>query len=113
MELLIVIAIIVVLVAIAIPVFNAQLEKAREATDMANIRAAYAEVSVDLISNDASTATKDVAATQTKDAWQTKDDAETVKIGGQDVAASTTGWTVAVNDTSDAVTITANTAAGN
>ncbi len=113
MELLIVIAIIVVLVAIAIPVFNAQLEKAREATDMANIRAAYAEVSVDLISNDASTATKDVAATQTKDAWQTKGDAETVKIGGQDVAASTTGWTVAVNDTSDAVTITANTAAGN
>ena len=43
-ELLIVVAIIAVLVAIAIPIFNTQLEKAREAVDAANIRAAYAEV---------------------------------------------------------------------
>ena len=43
-ELLIVVAIIAVLVAISIPIFSAQLEKAREATDMANIRSAYAEV---------------------------------------------------------------------
>ena len=42
-ELLIVVAIIAVLVAIAIPVFTGQLEKAREATDAANIRNAYAE----------------------------------------------------------------------
>ena len=42
-ELLIVVAIIAVLVAIAIPVFTAQLEKAREATDQANLRSAYAE----------------------------------------------------------------------
>ena len=41
-ELLIVVAIIAVLVAIAIPIFTTQLEKAREATDMANIRSAYA-----------------------------------------------------------------------
>ena len=41
-ELLIVVAIIAVLVAIAIPVFTTQLEKSRETTDMANIRAAYA-----------------------------------------------------------------------
>jgi prepilin-type N-terminal cleavage/methylation domain-containing protein len=46
MEVLIVVAIIAVLVAIAIPVMNTQLEKAREATDAANIRSAYAEVSV-------------------------------------------------------------------
>lgn len=45
-ELLIVVAIIAVLVAIAIPVFTSQLEKSREATDMANLRAAYAEASV-------------------------------------------------------------------
>ena len=38
-ELLIVVAIIAVLVAIAIPVFNSQMEKAREATDLANCRA--------------------------------------------------------------------------
>lgn len=43
-ELLIVVAIIAVLVAIAIPIFTSQLEKAREAVDAANIRAAYAEV---------------------------------------------------------------------
>lgn len=43
-ELLIVVAIIAVLVAIAIPVFRDQLEKSREATDAANIRTAYAEV---------------------------------------------------------------------
>ena len=43
-ELLIVIAIIAVLVAVAIPVFGSQLEKSREAADLANVRAAYAEV---------------------------------------------------------------------
>ena len=43
-ELLIVVAIIAVLVAISIPIFSSQLEKAREAVDAANIRAAYAEV---------------------------------------------------------------------
>ncbi len=42
-ELLIVVAIIAVLVAIAIPVFTAQLEKSKEATDAANLRSAYAE----------------------------------------------------------------------
>lgn len=42
-ELLIVVAIIAVLVAIAIPVFNTQLERSREATDVANIRSAYAD----------------------------------------------------------------------
>lgn len=42
-ELLIVVAIIAVLVAIAIPVFTSQLEKSRDATSMSNIRSAYAE----------------------------------------------------------------------
>ncbi|MCI2000460.1 MAG: prepilin-type N-terminal cleavage/methylation domain-containing protein [Clostridia bacterium] len=41
-ELLIVVAIIAVLVAISIPVFTSKLEKAREATDVANMRAAKA-----------------------------------------------------------------------
>lgn len=41
-ELLIVVAIIAVLVAVSIPIFTRQLEKAREATDMANMRAAKA-----------------------------------------------------------------------
>ena len=42
-ELLIVVAIIAVLVAIAIPTFSGALDKANKATDDANIRAAYAE----------------------------------------------------------------------
>ena len=44
-ELLVVVAIIGVLVAISIPIFTGQLEKAREATDQANIRSAYAVAS--------------------------------------------------------------------
>jgi len=45
-ELLIVVAIIAVLVAIAIPIFTKQLEKSRENTDLANLRAAYAAATV-------------------------------------------------------------------
>ncbi len=57
-ELLIVVAIIAVLVAIAIPVFTTQLERSKEATDLANIRAAYAEAMTDyLATNSAATAT--------------------------------------------------------
>jgi len=41
-ELLIVVAIIAVLTAVAIPIFTAQLEKSREETDIANMRAAKA-----------------------------------------------------------------------
>lgn len=43
-ELMIVVTIIGVLVAVTIPVFSQQLEKSREATDLANVRAKYAEV---------------------------------------------------------------------
>ena len=42
-ELLIVVAIIAVLVAVSIPIFTAQLEKSRESTDLANLRAAKSE----------------------------------------------------------------------
>ena len=49
-ELLIVVAIIAVVVAIAIPVFTTQLEKSREATDVANVRSAYAEVVAEALS---------------------------------------------------------------
>lgn len=42
MEMLIVVAIIAVLIAIAIPTFSSQLKKANIATDQANVRSAYA-----------------------------------------------------------------------
>lgn len=51
MEMLIVVAIIAVLVAIAIPVFNGALTKSKEAADVANIRAAYAEWQVAILTD--------------------------------------------------------------
>lgn len=51
-ELLIVVAIIAVLVSISIPIFTSQLEKSREATDLANVRSAYAEMMADAITGD-------------------------------------------------------------
>ena len=50
-ELLIVVAIIAVLVAISIPIFSSQLEKSREAVDLANIRAAYAECQTEVLTS--------------------------------------------------------------
>lgn len=48
-ELLVVVAIIGVLVAVSIPIFSSQLERSREATDAANIRAQYAQVMTEAI----------------------------------------------------------------
>ena len=50
-ELLIVVAIIAVLVAVAIPVFTTQLKKAELATDLANARGKYAEVVAEKMAN--------------------------------------------------------------
>ena len=50
-ELLVVVAIIGVLVAVSIPIFTAQLEKAKLATNQANARAAKAAVVAEMISS--------------------------------------------------------------
>ena len=50
-ELLIVVAIIAVLVAIAIPVFTSQLNKSQLATDTANVRSAYADACATALAN--------------------------------------------------------------
>lgn len=78
MELLVVIAIIAVLVAIAIPMLASQLEKSREATDLANVRSAYAQVSAEAMLGD-TTATVTVDLKQKKADWQSVDP---VNIGG-------------------------------
>ena len=70
-ELLIVVAIIAVLVAIAIPVFTTQLEKSREATDIANVRSAYATIMSSYLTEGDSTSSMTVAARQTISGWQT------------------------------------------
>lgn len=71
-ELLVVVAIIAVLVAVAIPIFTSQLEKSREAVDAANIRAAYAEVLSNKVSGetDEKLISKTVKLTQEKAEWQ-------------------------------------------
>ena len=78
MEMLIVIAIIAVLIAVAIPVFASQLEKTREATDLANVRSAYAQVSTEALLGD-SEATVTVNLKQKQADWQSVDP---VNIGG-------------------------------
>ena len=126
-ELLIVVAIIAVLVAISIPIFTSQLEKSREATDAANIRAAYAEVMSDAVMGEAVTEettgnvkilassgtegefvyTAEIKLEQKQDGWQ-KTDIKT--IGGVDVSGLGVGngKTVVVKyeQKTDACTIT-------
>lgn len=123
-ELLIVVAIIAVLVAIAIPVFTNQLEKSREATDMANLRSAYAECSTALLTGsddgingvtyaDATgttpaQATKDVTLKQQQADWQTP----TIDIAGvTDKTKVPSSGTVTVTAKADG-TVTFTAAAG-
>ena len=74
-ELLIVVAIIAVLVAISIPIFTAQLEKAREATDAANLRSAYAEAMAAALTEETPTIpTATVDQKQTVANWATDPD---------------------------------------
>lgn len=122
MEMLIVVAIIAVLVAIAIPTFTNQLEKAREATDLANLRGAYAQVmaaaltnaesdtNINLVRDGADGAAVwsiEVPATQTVANWQTKD----VKVAGiemNDDNCTTKGgknWTVKYSEATGKATI--------
>lgn len=70
-ELMVVVAIIGVLVAVSIPIFNSQLEKSREATDLANVRSAYAQVMTEAMSKDIPEPVA-VFLKQTQDGWQTK-----------------------------------------
>ena len=78
MEMLIVIAMIAVLIIIAIPVFASQLEKAREAADLANVRSAYAQVSEEVMLGNPNTIVT-VNLTQKEADWQSMDP---VNIGG-------------------------------
>ena len=127
-ELLIVVAIIAVLVAVAIPVFTAQLEKSREATDLANVRSAYAELMANYLTWDGKTAIADITvpAKQVQANWQCDGDKATTKISegtttsGIEVPASTTTYVVHLSTADDttsgakagAITVTAGAAAG-
>lgn len=78
MEMLIVIAIVAVLISVAVPVLSSQLERSREAVDLANVRSAYAQVSTEaLLGNTGVTVT--VNLKQKQAGWQSVDP---VNIGG-------------------------------
>ena len=62
-ELLIVVAIIAVLVAISIPIFNSQLEKSRDAVSVANMRTAYAQAQTAYLTGGAGDDAADVTYT--------------------------------------------------
>ena len=100
MEMLIVIAMIAVLIIIAISVFASQLEKAREAADLANVRSAYAQVSEEVMLGNPGTIVT-VNLTQKEADWQSM---EPVNIGGithSKKQGDTNNWkgTVAPNGT--------------
>jgi prepilin-type N-terminal cleavage/methylation domain-containing protein len=103
-ELLIVVAIIGVLVAISIPIFTSQLEKSREATDLANLRAAYAEGSAALLDGDyetdtASWGTYTAGTTTTLTGWYnigTGEITQTFASAGKGTAAKTNNTDITV-----------------
>ncbi len=78
-ELLIVVAIISVLVAIAIPVFTNQLEKSRETTDAANIRSAYAEIATAALTDPGNDCRAVVQKQQKDEGW---DNTAIINIAG-------------------------------
>lgn len=104
MEMLIVVAIIAVLVAIAIPTFNSSLNKAKVATDQANIRAGYASAMVQVLAGDMTEPTQNDKYYLLKDGSVSKADTAptdaytcqgaptaAVDIAGQSVAAWSKG----------------------
>ena len=113
-ELLIVVAIIAVLVAIAIPVFTSQLEKSRESTDLANVRSAYAAGITKVLEGTSQDVELSVSAQQKVAGWQnTGSDASTTTLKGMsgdgeysiEVPAKLDTYTITINSQSGDVTI--------
>ena len=123
MEMLIVVAIIAILIAIAIPTFNSSLNKAKVGTDEANIRSGYASVMTQLLTSDTAV-TDGTTYTLKVDGGVTGDDTAnyetkgkntdaTLAIGGIKVGTWEPGKTVTytVNTSNDGYEVTIN--AGN
>ena len=88
-ELLIVVAIIAILVAIAIPAFSGSLNKAKVAADEANLRAAYAEVMAQYL-------TEQVSCEKTTQAMQYTGSVTVQTTNGTSTINVTSGKTVTV-----------------
>ena len=107
MEMLIVVAIIAVLIAIAIPIFTSQLERANQATDASNIRSAYAEANVKALESGGNGSAESAPMKHTG----TFDKIDDPKIGKENISSLsvTKDKTVTVSVDKDGnVTITAN-----
>lgn len=98
MEMLIVVAIIAILIAIAIPTFASSLNKARIATDEANIRSGYASVMATVLTDDS----VDVEGNSTKAKatyWLNKDGSVTAGAAADNTKAyETKGKTADAKD---------------
>ncbi len=94
-ELLIVIAIIAILIAIMFPVFGAQIDKARAAAELANVRAAYSEEVADSMLGDGNDITAPVSSA-------------TVNLATLAKAMQYTDTTVTYNPTDLTITVTYN-----
>ena len=70
-----------VLAAISIPIFNSQLEKSREATDVANLRNAYAVAAAASLDSSSGASSGPVSIKQTTKGWQSN--AGDSEIGGK------------------------------
>ena len=91
------------LVAISIPIFSSRLENAREATDMANLRNAYAEITTSYLSDSSKSYSITVTLKQTKAKWQSAGDIAGVKIAGGDSEELPSSGTVDVSIDKDGV----------
>lgn len=102
MEMLIVVAIIAVLIAIAIPIFTSQLEKSRESTDAANMRSAYAVATARVLTDGGKTgvAAGPITLEQAQGEWQNTELASQ-KIGNATVGSAPTSGDVYVNVSKD------------
>ena len=112
-ELLIVVAIIAVLVAIAVPIFTGQVEKAKEAADAANLRAAYAIAAIQVIGAEGADVYAEVKLTQTQDGFS--GDMANVEVGGvvlSDITGVAEGESVFVNVNGNTGALTLVTTAG-
>ena len=91
-----------VLVAISIPVFTSQLEKARDATDEANVRACIAEATAAYLTDEKATPDKKYAynfsGKGTNDTWEqsTESDKKKMDIGGYQVDAKANAKSVEI-----------------
>ena len=99
MEMLIVVAIIGILIAIAIPTFNNALTKARISADEANLRSYYAEVVTKHMLEDGN-------GTATLDAAVTADAKSTVEIDSETYTLQAGTYTVAKTADGESIVIT-------